>query len=480
MRRIRIAALLALVLVLASVAVASAQLPAVQTQFVTAITFQNVGTAQANVVFQFYQQGQATPITVQRPLAAGAGSSLFVGGLTGSEALPANFLGSAVMSSSQPVVATLVQIPQSTTVKVRPLSNGFSNVTSEVLLATVLKNQFNTTSRFSVQNADGARATVSVQLKSTDGTTIDLPAETLPAGAAKYYNMGELSQVSAASFNGSATVTAVREGTSTPANIVGSVVELSTTGVQATAFEGVSGGSTTVNVATALCKVPGTLADTAYAVQNVGDQAADFTVTFQPGGATLTKNIAPSAKASFGACEVNSPGFSGSAKITSSEEMVVIAKAFVVPGTLSTAFLGEATGSDTLALPYVRFTSQANFNAGDAARQQAYIAIQNVGTAAVGPVTLTYRDKNGGQVGVHTIDSIAPGAKANSNATAATGDAAKLLEFGNPESQPDGQGFGGAVIVTGPDGSQLIAVVRVVSNWQGSVIGEDYNGIPIQ
>jgi hypothetical protein len=90
-----------------------------------------------------------------------------------------------------------------------------------------------------------------------------------------------------------------------------------------------------------------------------------------------------------------------------------------------------------------------------------------------------YRDKNGGVVGTHTIPSIEPGAKAASNPTLATGDAAKLLLFGNPESNPGG-GFGGGAIISGPTGSQLIAVGRVQSKVGAGDVAEDYNGISIQ
>lgn len=483
MKKARMAVLLAFVLILAAVGVASAQLPAYQTQFITSITFQNVGSGAANVVFQFYQEGNATPITVQRTLNQGAGSSLYVGGLTGGEQLPANFLGSAVMSSNQPVVATLVQIPQSTTVKNRPLSNGFSNVTSEVLLATVLKNQFNTTSKFSIQNADSSAATVTVVLQPVTGAAITLPAVTIPSGAAKYYDMGTLGEVTAGSFNGSATVTAVKQGTSTPANIVGSVVELSTNNISATAFEGVSGGSTTVNMATALCRAFGNNT-TSYAVQNVGDAAATATVTFQPGNIEFTTpSLAPGAKTSVVACNAGlANNFSGSATVTSSQPLVVIGKVFNEGfGGYGTAFLGEATGSPKLALPYVRYTNDANFAAGS--EQRAFIALQNVGAAAVTGVTIEYRDKNGTLIGTHTSGEIAPGAKFNSNATLATPAAGKtandLLNFGNPSVNPGG-GFGGSALVSGPAGSSLAAVVRINTMAGANTVAEDYNGIPVQ
>ncbi|GIV67489.1 hypothetical protein [Caldilinea sp.] len=478
--RLNVAVIVAIALLIASFGVAAAQQPAYNTPFVTSITYQNVGTGTATIQFQFYNEKSATPINVTRTLNAGASDSMFVGGLTGSEALPSNFLGSAVLGSNQPIVATLVQIPQSQTVRNRPLSNGFSTATPNVLLATVLKNQFNTTSKFSIQNTDSAPIDITLQIFDANNPSnppFTFTETNIPAGAAKYYDMGTLSGLPA-SLNGSAKVTAVRSGTSTPANIVGSVLELSTNSVQATAFEGVSAGSNTVYVATALCQLAGTNASTAYAVQNVGTSPANVTVTYSPGGATDTKPIQPGAKASFLACDKNPANYSGAATVTSNQPIVVIAKAFAAPS-FSTAFLGEASGASTLALPYVRYTSDANFATGT--RQRAFIAIQNVGSSTVNNVVVEYRDKLGNLIGTHTIPSIAPGAKANSNATLATGDAAKLLEFGNPEANPGG-GFGGGAIIKGPSGSQLIAVVRIqtaVPN-TGTTVAEDYNGIPIQ
>jgi hypothetical protein len=301
---------------------------------------------------------------------------------------------------------------------------------------------------------------------------------TLPSGAARYFDMGTLGEVTSADFNGSATVTAVKSGTSTPANIVGSVVELSTNNISATAFEGVSGGSTTVNMATALCNAFGG-ATTSYAVQNVGNAAATATVTYQPGDIEFTTaSLAPGAKESVVACNTGAPnGFSGSAIITSAQPLVVIGKVFNQNFSgYGTAFLGEASGSAKLALPYVRYTNDANFAAGT--EQRAFIALQNVGNAEITNVTLEYRDKNGGLVGTHTIASIAPGAKANSNATLATGDAAKLLNFGNPPANPGG-GFGGSVIVNAPGGT-VAAVVRINTMIGPNTVAEDYNGIAVQ
>jgi hypothetical protein len=386
-----------------------------------------------------------------------------------------------VLSSDQPVVATLVQLPQSTTVKNRPLSNGFSSGSSTVLLASVLKNQFNTNSTFSIQNADSGAIDITVNFfdaANPSAAPIVVTETNIPQGAAKYYDMGTLSNITAASFNGSATVTAVKTGTTTPANIVASVLELSTNSTAAKAFEGVAGGAPKVFMASALCDIFGGQR-TAYAVQNTSTTATATVNVKYSNNTADTAQIGPGAKKSFIACDKTGANFSGAATIEATgADVVVIGKVFNNPAIagFETAFLGEPTGSEKLAIPYVRWTSDANFNSG--ARQRTFIAVQNVGTADVANVQVQYLDKTGAVVGTHTIASIAAGAKANSTAINA-GSSAALLEFGTPDANPGG-GFGGSVIIQGPAGSQLIGVARVASKVGAIQVAEDANAIAIQ
>jgi hypothetical protein len=474
MKRIKLAVLTTLVLALVTTMTVFAG-TAYQASFITSITYQNVSDEDALVTFNFYPENDGTAIAVSRNLPAGAGASLFVGSL---DEIAAGFNGSVVMASDQRVVATMVQISSDPDVRNRPLSNGFSSGSSEVLLATVLKNQFNTTSRFSVQNASSGSVDVTINIYNAADTAappIVVTHNNLPAGAAQYFDMGTLSQVTASSFNGSAVITAVESGTSTPAAIVASVLELSITSVEASSFEGVTGGSDTVYMPSALCQAFG--ATTAYAVQNTSStQDAVVTVAYSNGnndGAT----IAPGAKRSFIGCNVNPANFNGSATITSTGgDIVVIGKVFGSGN--STAFVGASSGASKLALPYVRFT-QANWTNGQ--RQRAYIAVQNVGAdLAAGEVVLEYRDRDGDLVGTHTLGAMTTGQKLNSNAS----HPGVVLAPGKSQSDLDEfgyvGGFGGSVIVQGPGGSELVAVVRIQSNvGGGNVVGEDYNGIPV-
>lgn len=477
MKRVKYVFLLVVVLSLFVVATAFAG-PAYNAAFTTSVTYQNVGAGEATIAFAFYPENNGTAISIPRTLPAGAGSSLFVGGLT---EIAAGFKGSVVMSSDQPVVATMVQISSDTAVKNRPLSNGFSSGAPEVLLATALKNQFNTTSRFSVQNASAGAVDLTVSFYNAAAPAnppIVVSHNNLPAGAAKYFDLGTLPQVPSP-FNGSAIITAEVAGTSTPADIVASVLELSTNGADASSFEGVTGGADTVYMPSALCNAFG--ATSAYAVQNTSlTNPAAVTVTYS-NGITQQANIQPGAKFSFNGCTAgtngtNPAGFSGSSTVTSTGgDIVVIGKVFGSGN--STAFVGATSGASTIALPYVRFTTSQWLSG---ARQRAYIAVQNVGAdLAANEVTLKYINRDGAVVGIHTLGALATGAKLNSHPThpgvALQGSftQADLDEFGYVG------GFGGSVLIEGPGGSEIVAIVRIQSSTGGlNVVGEDYNGIP--
>jgi hypothetical protein len=473
MKLSRLVLLIVLVLLVTTTVTVSAG-SAYNSAFTTSITYQNVGNGLATIVFMFYPENDGTGIPINRTLAQGGGSSIYIGSLT---EISSPFNGSVVMSSDQPVVATMVQIASDAAVKNRPLSNGFSSGSPDVLLATVLKNTFGSSSRFSVQNASSGAVDLTITFFNADNPAalpIEVTHSGLPVGAAKYFDLGQLPEITAGSFNGSATISAVAAGTSTPADIVASVLELNTVGVGASSFEGVSSGSSVVYMPSALCNAFGGQ-NSAYAVQNTSQTTdANVTVTFSSGKA-VPLTILPGTKQSVQGCAGgNVNGFSGSATITSTGgAIVVIGKVF---GTgLSTAFVGAPAGDEKLALPYVRWSESQWANG---ARQRAFIAIQNIGGPLnASDVVLSYLNKDGQVVGTHALGALSTGQKLNSNASAATvasGFAqSDLNEFGYIG------GFGGSVIIQGPGGSQLVAVVRVASNTGGGLVGEDYNGIPV-
>jgi len=443
------------------------QAQAYSTSYTTSVTYQNVGTAATtSLQVLFYAlPTTTTPITIARPnLAAGAGTSLYIGSLV---EISAGFRGSAVMQSDQPLLATLVQLPQgSATVKNRPLSNGFSEGAAQSLIATVIKNTYDTNTVFSVQNVDSLDNNITIKFYNTSAALIHTITASIKPGASFYVDAG-LEAGLGASFNGSAVITALRADL-TNGNIISSAMELAIAGTGNKAFEGVASGSLTFYMPSALCAAFG--GDTAYAVQNTSlTTATNVTVTYS-NGATETQNILPGAKKSFIACNATgmATGFSGSATVVSATTPVVaIGKAY--GSGMSTAFVGASSGSARVALPYVRWASNANWAAGT--QQRVNLTIQNVGGAAItGDILVQYIDRDGVVVGTHTITAdLAVGAKTNSNATNAG-----LTEFGVYA----GPQYGGGVLVIAPAGSQIAVVARVSTQVSaGSFASEDYNGM---
>jgi hypothetical protein len=463
----------ALALVFAGFTPINVHAQAYSTKFTTSITYQNVGTvATTGLLVQFYATpSTTTPITINRPnLNAGESTSLYIGNLT---EIADGFQGSAIIISDQPLLATLVQIPQgSTTVFVRPLSNGFSEGAATALIATVLKNTYGAHTKFSIQNIDSQLNNVNIKFYNTSASLVHEINQAVESGASYYVDASNVSELGA-SFNGSVVATAKRADT-TDGKIVGSAMELDITGTGAKSFESVATGAATLYMPSALCDVYGGQR-TSYAVQNTSlTTATDVTVTFNPGGLSVTKNIGAGAKASFSACDTVAAGFVGSATVTSTATPVIaVGKAYGAG--LSTAFLGAPNGVAKLAMPYVRWAPDAYYLNGS--RQRTYIAIQNVGSAEIpaGSITLTYTDSFG-HTGTHTYASaLAVGAKFNSNASNAG-----LTWFGMAE--PPAAGYGGGVTIncTAP-GCQLIAIARVSTYVPAtsSTAAEDYNAMPI-
>ncbi|MBS3945675.1 MAG: hypothetical protein KGZ42_09280 [Melioribacter sp.] len=462
--------LIILTLLLTPVNVQPVNAAAYGTTFTTSVTYQNVGTGPASISILFYQEASGTPITINRPqLAPLAGTSIFVGSLT---EISSGFKGSAVMQSDQPLVATLVQVPPTgSSVKVRPLSNGFSSGASVVGIPTVLKNTFGTHSTVVVQNIDSVGADLTFTFTPVSGSPVVITHNNLPSGAAKYYDLGQLSQLGT-SFNGALLVSSRETGTTNAGNIVATAMEMNITGNGAYAFEGTAQSGNKIYMPSALCRFTAAQQTTAYAVQNTSAGIVNVTVMYSSGNNDGPFPIPAGGKRSFDGCAVNGTGFIGSATIESTGgNIVAVGKVF--GGGLSTAFLGFTDGAPKIALPYVRYT-QSQWTNG--VRQRAFIAIQNVGTTnlATGQVTVKYYGKDGVLIGTHTLGAIAAGAKVNSNAS-------NIGTAGNEFGYYTDGSFGGSAIIQGPVGSKLAAVVRVQTYVSASVsAGEDYTGIPIQ
>ncbi len=472
MKKILTSLLIAAVLI-AGLGTFSAKAGAYETTFTTSITYQNISGEVANAVaIQFYDSPSDTvPTIVNRPaLAVNGATSIYIGSVG---TIPSGFKGTAVLTSDKALAATLVQVPAGSTVKARPLSNGFDNgqATATNLIATFYK-EAAVKSLLSVQNADSADTTVTLKFYAVgSGTPTYQTTQLLKPNTGFYVDGGTASFITGATFNGSVKI----ETTGGAGKIVSSVMELgSGADIGAKAFEGVGQGFIKVYMPSALCTTGGP--STYYAVQNAGTKNTNVVVTYS-GGYSQNASIAPGNKASFATCSATPtpPGnYNGSAVIESFEAnpgdgaQPIIAIGKVSGGGLATAFNGLANGATKIALPYVRYADNSQwFSLG---YQRTYIAIQNLGAAIPNGsnIVVSYYNPDGTLAGTHTITGgLAQYAKTNSNATNAG-----LATFGFA-----GGGSGGSVVIAGPAGSQLAVVARVITYNGALQAGEDYNGI---
>lgn len=478
-------------------------------QWVVSVTYQNVGTGAATVVIDFYGEGNGTPVNFNplgagNTLPAGAGASLFIGSVTGLGT--GQWRGSAVMSSDQPLVATVVQFSQAANFKMRLLSNGFQAGSNQFLVATALFNKFNRTTVFSIQNTESEDVTATVKLYDADnaGALAATKSWDIPAGSSKYVEMDkpELTGLPAglAVFNGSAIVTAVKksDGT-TAANVVAAASELYTNKNVAANFEGVplANAANTIYMATALCRQFGL--DTFYAVQNASltDSATISIKYFDTAGVEYANEnnpapIGPGQKRSISTCAATPvagktmPGFTGSSVVTSvGAPIVVVGKAQgqanppAGPATVDvfTAFLGERAGSSKLAVPFVRWASDANFNSPTnvGGKQRTFLAVQNLESSQI-TVHVNYFGKDGSQAGTETL-TLQPFAKGSSNAQSAGALGQAGMNDGEFGYYPGGLFGGGAIIEADAanPAAKFIAIARV----QNPGAGEDYNGMAV-
>ncbi|HEU4329213.1 MAG TPA: hypothetical protein VFS21_39100 [Roseiflexaceae bacterium] len=445
----------------------------------SSITVLNVDAGPATINIDFYPGRGGTPISFQpeTKLNAGAGTSYSLSSIAG---INAGFKGSAIVYSDQRLVSTVVQfVPGGLGGKgVRPLSNGFqaSDASPTYLLPTVLNNEFNTVTEFSIQNVETTAITATLEFYPAGATAPSLTGQ-VRIGANEAQPLDASTVGIPAKFNGSATIKAIKTSDNTPANIVVTVSEYNTTNSNASSVEAAKAGANTYYMPIALCNLsgPGT-ATSSYAIQNADTVSAAVTVRFYGLDRSLKKQIGPftvqpGAKTSINGCTDAGlgDGFNGSAVI-GSETGKIVAVGKVGGAGISSAFLGSETGAQVLALPYVRWSPDAQFQVG--ARQRTFIAIQNLSNDPA-DVVVSYRNKDGVEVAKKTYRVLNAGGKVNSNPFEAG--AAPNGYFGEENGV-----FGGGAIITAPAGVKITAVARVVSGIGPIATGEDYNAIPIQ
>jgi len=262
----------------------------------TWFSVQNAGTANADFYVSYYGGG-STPVATDTALSVPPGAARVFDQTPGSTTkhcgsgggLPAPpFVGSAIVTSTQPIVAAVMQL---NTVNFRTLLgyNGFTSDSNEIALPLVMANNSGFFTGIQVQNAD----TVPVNVQITYGPDTVAPfftpaAEnfTLAPGASKTVlqsgpspangSVNNWTFSSAGVYVGSAVVTAT-------GRIVAIVNQLRTTGTPvATAYEGFDPATATAQASAPLIMANNSGYFTGIQVQNADTVPVNVQITYGP------------------------------------------------------------------------------------------------------------------------------------------------------------------------------------------------------
>lgn len=557
MRRTILQLGLVFVLVIASFGTAQAATNAYDAKYVTSISYMNVGTKPANLNLTFYGDSACDPsptpptppdvceLTYQlidtsgaaRVIPSMASASLSVSAVS---SLTTRVRYGAVVTSNQPLIATMMQVANDSVIRTQPISNGFraSDASGTIVLPSAMKSCFSDelTTRFSIQNAGAATLSdVTFSLKwpnGDDAYTVPSPL-TLAAGDVQHFDLASITVGSTpagvtlptgCAFNGSAVIS------SATGSLVATAVELSTVNKYANSFEGLPGttadGATTLYFPSAMCRVNYGDGEqsSSYAVQNLNTTtpaniAVAFTYQVRASNGnlgavttrTLNLSIPAGGKGSIPGCDAsknlvgntnNATGTGmpvaavGSAVVTSNHKVVGLQK--VSGGGISAATPAIISGGNEVYTPFVRY-SVGCFSARPTAaacrgesRQRTLFAVQNIGGAPA-KIKMSLYDYRGCMVGTYTTPStVLQGAKISLNPTSATISSPTTDCLDMPASLNEfGYTFvGGNMIYSGSavfeslnaaglaPASSIAVVARVLSQTPLGQTGDDYNGTP--
>lgn len=307
-------------------------------------------TDDANVVITYYNKDGSVDTTVSATIAADSSTTFFpIGASVG-------FDGSVVISSDQEIAAITNVLGDG--FDFGASYGGFSAGAASVNLPLIMKDNYDYSTWFNVQNAGSADTTVTV----TYGGTSCTETATIEPGAAATFDQATNSCL-ASGFVGAATVTADSGG-----SIVATVIE---TGVSTLyAYNGFTGSST--EPVMPLVQANNVGYQTGVQIQNTGSSSTSVTVSYTPAGTgtacTETQTIAAGESETFALYAMSLPGststtctfgqhFIGSGEVTGNttdQGLVAIVNQtdFIDKGSAYNAF-DPASATTTLVMPLI-------------------------------------------------------------------------------------------------------------------------------
>jgi hypothetical protein len=414
----------------------------------TGLQVQNLGSAPADLTLSYYDpDGQTRPEWTERGTAPANDSYTFY--TPSSPNLPAGFVGSAVLQSTQPVGAI---VNQQSAPDARPFFVGTFDApraaANTVFLPYALRGVDSRSSTITVQNASTSPTTVNATFVTPDAQ-IGRIQVFLPPFAARQLRLADRTDLPSA-MNAAAVLQADQ-----PIVAIGDVVD-STTGVFEL-YTGVSTGATSQLAPLLFSDRNGW--DSEVRIQNAGNGPVSVRVTVQPtgGGASITsapQTVQPGAPYTFRPRDVNVGGnFVGSAQVDGNGNLVAVVSEFNNgrgTGMGYNAF-SPASATPRISIPLI-FRDRNGFDTG--------VQVQNVDNSDA-QVRITYRLSTGASV----IDfGVVP---ANASYT-----------FYQPDnSQIPGGSVGSAVIENIAGSQRLVAIVNEVNYARGGDASSTYEGL---
>lgn len=253
--------------------------------YYTWFNVQNAGSGDASVTVQFIPGSDGTGYTTPAAtIKQGAAKTYDQHDLT---QIGSKFIGSAVVTSNKPIVATVMQVGE--TFKNMMGYNGFVAGSTKVSMPLIMSNNSGYYTGFQVQNVGTAATTVTIDYGANLAGSF-APADesaTLQPNESKTF-LQSAGQWATPTYVGSATITSTGE----PVVAIVNQVKLTGT-VLGTAYNGFDPGSATDKVSAPLIMANNSGYYTGIRVMNVGTSATSITVTYGPNTAG---SFAPSAE----------------------------------------------------------------------------------------------------------------------------------------------------------------------------------------
>ena len=404
--------------------------------------------------------------------------TLLIGKLIGQQ----GFQGSAVISSSVPVVAVYKQAPSDNAPYSPILYTSFdvSQAGQGKIYIPSIQRSAAYNSQIGVQNIETAAAVLTLHFYNENGEEPFTP-DPIPVGANRSY-VFKVSDFIGEDFNGSLVIESHLASTELTARLVGAVQEIQGGGRRAYAFEGVSSGSGQLFMPSAGCQAGESKQTTTYAVQNLGADATNVTVDYYyydqdqnlQSVSSAEQTIQPGYSARFSPCDdefneqLTGIGSRMTAIVHSTGENIAAVCRLSAEDGLMTAFLGQPipdnSSSYTVLLPYVEWSSQAD-------GIHTEILVMNLSEGPANNVHVLYYDRKGKVVADHALG--------------ATDGDGPLPAYAVRTSSPSAmriigqRGFTGAAVIQSD--TPVVALARVTRDVDVdgfTVLGDDYSGIP--